>query len=71
MNYDYSKLCGRIKERFSTQALFAEALHIGESTLSLKLNNKAEWTQDEMTKAMILLGVDCVDVKDYFFTHSV
>ena len=71
MDYDYSKLIGKIKEKFGTQAAFAEAMEMGESTLSLKLNNKAEWTQDEMSKAMDLLDIDHSEVRAYFFTHLV
>ena len=71
MDYNYSKLIGRIKEVFGTQAAFAEAMGMGESTLSLKLNNKAEWTQEEMSKAMDFLHIDHSEVKAYFFTHLV
>ena len=67
--YNYSKIKGAIKEKFDNQAQFAEALGIGESTLSLKLNNKTEWTQGEMVAALNLLGISVDQVEDYFFAH--
>lgn len=67
MKYDYSKLKGRIRECYATQEEFAKALGIGFSTLSLKLNNKAEWSQDEMRNALQLLNVEEKQVDTYFF----
>ena len=46
--FDYSKLRGKIKEVFGTQDKFAKALGISGATLSLKLNNISEFTQQEM-----------------------
>ena len=48
MAFDYSKLRGKIKEVFGTQDKFAKALGISRATLSLKLNNISEFTQQEM-----------------------
>ena len=50
MEYDYSNLCGAITRCFGTQAKFADALGISERSLSLKINNKVGWKQDEMIK---------------------
>ncbi len=71
MDYDYSKLRGRIRERFGTQDNFAKAMEMSFSTLSLKLNNKAEWTQDEMRRACRLLEINENNIITYFFTHEV
>lgn len=71
MNYDYNKLKGKIKEEFRTQEIFAKALGMGLSTLNLKLNNKAEWTQDEMRESLRLLKEPVGRITDYFFTHEV
>lgn len=70
-DYDYRKLKGAIKEEFENQQAFAMAMGMGESTLSLKLNNKAEWSQDEMTSAMLLLKRPLEQLPVYFFTHLV
>ena len=40
MAYDYSKLLGRITEKFGTQARFSGAMGMSERSLSLKLNSK-------------------------------
>jgi hypothetical protein len=71
MEYNYSKLNGKIKEVFGTQSAFAKAMEMGQTSLSLKLNNKAEWSQDEMERAMDLLSIPRQSVRTYFFTHKV
>ncbi len=69
MLYDYSKLKGSIREKYGKQEDFANAMGIGLSTLNLKLNNKAEWSQEEMKTAMRLLDKPLKDLKLYFFAH--
>ena len=69
MDYDYSKLNGKIREVYGTQRAFAEDMGIAPVTMSLKLNNKSEWTQAEMELAMELLTIPRTKVKEYFFTH--
>lgn len=44
MSFDYSKLRGRIVEKFGTQVNFAKAIKLSERTLSLKLNGKIFYT---------------------------
>ena len=67
MNYDYTNLKLLIKTKYSTFEKFADALEIGRSTLSLKLNNNAEWSQAEMSRAMKLLGISESEIGKYFF----
>ena len=67
MQLNYSKLRGKIKEIFGTQEAFAEALGIGRVSLSQRLNNLLEFTQDEMFKACELLKISACDIPDYFF----
>jgi len=69
MPYNYNKIKGRIREKYGNQESFAKALGIGLSTLNLKLNNKTEWSQEEMTKALQLLEVDLNQINIYFFDH--
>lgn len=71
MSYDYSKLKGKIKEKYETRDRFAKALGIGLSTLSLKLNNKAEWSQEEMRITLQLLGETPDSIDAYFFAHDI
>ena len=67
MAFDYSKLRGKIKEVFGTQDKFAKALGISGATLSLKLNNISEFTQQEMAASMRLLHEPTRSVDKYFF----
>lgn len=69
MSFDYSKLEGKITEKFKTQKKFAKMMDISERTLSLKLNNKIEWKQEEMLLALDLLDLPEDKIKDYFFTR--
>lgn len=71
IKYDYSEILGDIKRVFGSQGAFAKAMGMAESTLSLKLNNRAEWSQDEMMLAVTLLQTDVGKVRPYFFTHIV
>ena len=71
MQYDYSKLIGRIIEIFGTRSAFAEKMDISNRTLSLKLNNKIAWKQPEMEKAANLLLFPLSDIQVYFFTLKV
>ncbi len=71
MAFCYDKLRGRIREVFGTQDKFAKALKMSKSTLSLKLNNASEFTQQEMYEAMILLKEPPASVNQYFFTLDV
>ncbi len=67
LEFDYSKLRGKIKEVFGTQDKFAKALGISGATLSLKLNNISEFTQQEMAASMRLLHEPARSVDKYFF----
>lgn len=69
--YDYSELKGDIKRCYGTQSAFAKAIGISEPTLSLKLNNNADWSQDEMESAIFLLKAGIEKIVPYFFTHEV
>ncbi len=68
MAYEYSKLLGRIIEKFGTQAKFAEAMGLSERSLSLKLNGKVGFKQNEITKACQLLDITGAEITSYFFT---
>lgn len=69
--FDYSKLRGRIKEKFRTQNAFADAMKLSATTISDKLNNKVQWTQKEIDAACVLLEIDPADIPIYFFTVKV
>ena len=71
MAFNYSKLRGRIIEKFGTQSDFAHALGCSERTLSLKMTGKRTWKQTEILTAIKLLGLSEEDIQDYFFTLEV
>lgn len=71
MSFDYSKLSGKIREKYGTQSNFAKALGISERSLSLKIGGKRAWTQTEMDKAISCLGLRNQDIPDYFFSEKV
>ena len=71
VGFDYSKLRGRIVEKFGTQQAFAKALGISARTLSLKMNNRIPFGQDEIDKIITLLQDTPQDIKAYFFTKKV
>lgn len=66
MAYDYSKLLGRITEKFGTQARFSGAIGMSERSLSLKLNSKVPFKQPEISKACSLLEIGDSDIPAYF-----
>lgn len=71
MPYDYSKLSGRIVEKFETQAKFADAMELSERSISLKLNGKVGWKQSEITKACRALEIALTEIPAYFFAIKV
>lgn len=71
MAFDYSKLKGKIVEKFSTQYAFAKEFGWSERTLSLKLNGNRAWKQPDICKAIELLGLTKNDIQEYFFDEKV
>lgn len=69
--FDYSRLRGRIVEKFGVQSAFAVALGMSEGTLSGRLTNKSYFTAEEIVAACALLDIAIDDVNDYFFTIKV
>ena len=71
MEYDYSKLLGRIKEICGGQLEFSKRMGLSERTVSLKLNNKIPWKQPEMEKAAQVLQFPISEIQIYFFALKV
>lgn len=69
--HDYSKLRGRIIERYGKYYAFADDLGISAHTLSERLNNQSAWSHDDMSRAISLLGILDSEVGAYFFTPLV
>lgn len=68
MAFNYSALLGKIREVYGTQEKFAKALNISPRTLSLKLNNRIDFKQPEITKACDLLSISADEIPKYFFS---
>ena len=71
--FDYSKLTGRIIEKFGTRRAFAEAYGISENSMSQKLSGKMKISTDDITAwcEPDLLDIPCSEIGMYFFTPKV
>ncbi len=71
MNFDHSKLRGKIFEKFRSQRQFAQALGISPATLNYRLSGKLPFTAPEMFTAITLLEIDPSEISKYFLTPVV
>ena len=71
MEFQYSKLRGRIREVCGTDKKFAELMGVSKATISAKLNNRTEFSQPEILLASQILGLECSEIPTYFFTPTV
>lgn len=71
VTFNYSKLRGRIKEMLGTQDRFADAIGIGRVSVSQRLNNSLEFSQQEMLKTAEVLQFPMEQMTEYFFTPKV
>lgn len=71
MAWDYSKLRGKIKEKCGTQDVFAKKIGIGRVSLSQRLNNQSEFSQEEIFSACQVLDISKENIPIYFFTPMV
>lgn len=68
--FDFSRLNGRIIEKFKTRAAFAAHLGMQPSALTNRLSQRTQFHADEI---MIICQPDCLDIdaqdiQAYFFT---
>lgn len=68
---NYSMLRGRIKEKLKNEYVLAKELKCSKATLSKKLNNETDFTQDEIEKVCRFLEIDRKEIPSYFFTPLV
>ena len=71
--FDYSKLIGRIIEKFGTRKAFAEAIGISENSMSQKLSHKMAITTDDIKLwcQPEYLDIRCDLIGAYFFAPKV
>lgn len=65
---DYSRLKGRIIEKFGTNQAFSDAMGWSLGTNGKKTTGKAAWSQDEIFRACDLLSIEHAEILLYFFT---
>jgi len=68
--FDFSKLIGRIIEKYGTRAAFAAALGYSEPSLSYRLNNRIPFDIEEIYNICLPehLDIAAQDIPVYFFT---
>lgn len=71
MEFDFSKLIGKIKEKYKNRDDFAKIIGLSSNSLSKKLNNKVPFTSPEIYKIVEVLDVDVKDIAIYFFVAKV
>lgn len=69
--FDFSKLRGRIIEKYGSDANFAEALGILPQQLSPKLTGKTGITKAEIVEWCRLLDIAVEEIGVYFFVPKV
>lgn len=70
IEFDYSKLKGKIKELYDSQVNFSKYAGLSEKSISDKLNNKVFFTQGEIKIWSRLLKIERVQIGEYFFNEK-
>lgn len=68
MAFDFSKLRGRIVEKYGSCARFATAMGHSKVWLSSRLNNIVPWRAEEIREAAALLDIAPEEIQAYFLT---
>lgn len=73
MAFDFSKLRGRIVEKFGTCAAFAEAVGLPRSALSDRLHNRVMIDSDEIIQwsRPEILDIPAEEIHNFFLTPKV
>lgn len=71
LEFDYSKLLGRIKERLGKQENLAEKIKLSQVSLNKKLNNQVPFSQKDIISIVIELEIPFEEIPNYFFTPKV
>ncbi|MET3616766.1 hypothetical protein ABID14_000386 [Peptoniphilus olsenii] len=69
--FDYSKLKGRIVEKFDTYKNFTRYLDMGSTTFYSKMHNLSDFTSQEIFQICNLLDIPHKEIPIYFFTVKV
>ncbi len=71
MAFDFSKLKGRIIEKYGNQENFAKEYGVSTNTLSRKMNNKTRFSSDDIIKISKMLEIPANQIDQYFFVKKV
>lgn len=71
LNYDFSKLRGRIIEKCGSQNELANQIGLTAQTISAKMIGKNKFTMDEIVVISKILEIDAADIGSYFFALAV
>lgn len=71
VDYDYSKLNGKIREVCGTQGEFARRMRRSETIINRKLQNRVEFKQSDIEDAVVVLGINRRDIPEFFFKLKV
>lgn len=71
MEFDYSKLLGKIKEKGFTQESLAKYIGITAGVMSVKLNNQSPFKQKEIFIICEALDISIIEIGEYFFAPKV
>lgn len=71
MAFDYSKLRGRIVEKFGSATGFSKELGVALPTISAKLSNTKSITKNDIIEWSEKLEIPVSDIGLYFFTQKV
>jgi hypothetical protein len=64
-------LRGKIKEKLKNEYVLAKKMKCSKATLSKKLNNEVDFTQNEIENICKILEIDRMEITSYFFTPLV
>ena len=67
MEFDYSKLRGRIVEKYKSQGAFVKHISICDTTLTQKLKGRIAFRNDEIIQMAEKLDINKEEIPDYFF----
>lgn len=70
MGINYNKLRGRIVEKYGSYTAFADAADLTKQTVSLKLNEKINFSQKDIAAWCELLDIPAEEIPLFFFDES-
>ncbi len=69
--FDFSELEGKIKQYYGTQDEFAKAIPMSLSSFNQKINNKVDFSNQNIKKMATLLHIETDDIGRIFFKLKV